>query len=233
MPAKTLRIVSFNIFYALRHGRLARSVREHFTELDPDVIALQEVLIGKKRNFARDLADALAMHLSFSLQAEYGPRQVGLATLSRSPAEETSTIMLPRSPIRHRIMQIVQLTHKGTPWRIANTHLSVASSAVRREQIASVTTSLNGHPDRTPLILAGDFNTKTRKEVAHFSTLLHDAGFAAPETLPYSWRFLGAKRRMDWIAGKYCEIPAIETMPRIRGSDHVPVWADIAHTPHN
>lgn len=233
MPAKTLRVVSFNIFYALRHGRLARSVLEHFTELDPDVIALQEVLIGKKRNFARDLAEALGLHVSFSLQAEYGTRQVGLAVLSRAPIEENTVLILPRSPIRHRILQIAQITHKGVPWRIANTHLSVASSAVRRAQINAILASLNGRPHETPLVLAGDFNTKTRTEVAGFGSILHDAGFAAPETLPYSWRFFGAKRRMDWIAGQHCDIPAIEALPHIRGSDHVPVWADITHAPQN
>lgn len=232
MPSPTLRIVSFNIFYALRHARLARSVFAHFRELDPDVIALQEVLIGKRRNFARDLADALDMRLSFSLRREYGQRQIGLAVLSRSPAEENTAVVLPHSPAkRPRIVQIVQIQHKGTPWRIANTHLSNVSARARAAQIGTVLASLNGRPMPTPLILAGDFNTKTQKEVAQFGTLLRDAGFAAPETLPYSWRLLGAKKRLDWIAARHCEIPAIEMLPNIRGSDHVPVWADIIHVP--
>lgn len=234
MHAKTLRVVSFNIFYALQHRRLARSVLEYFTELDPDVICLQEVLIGKKRNFARDLADALDMHLSFSLRREYGPRQIGLAVLSRAPAEENTAAVLPHSSAkRPRIVQIVQIQHKGTPWRIANTHLSNVSARARAAQIGTVLSSLNGRPVPTPLILAGDFNTKTQREVSQFATLLRDAGFAAPETLPYSWRLWGSKKQLDWIAAQNCTIPAIETLPHIRGSDHVPVWADIAYTPQN
>lgn len=234
MPAKTLRIVSFNIFYALRHARLARSVLAHFRELDPDVVALQEVLIGKKRNFARDLADALDMHVSFSLRREYGPRQIGLAVLSRTPAEETTAVVLPRSPARRpRIVQIVQLMHKGMPWRIANTHLSSMSARARAAQIGTILSSLNGRPEPHPLVLAGDFNTKTHKEIGVFGGLLRDAGFAAPETLPYSWRIWGAKKQLDWIAAQHCEIPAIETLPHIRGSDHVPVWADIAYAPQS
>ncbi|TSD04222.1 MAG: endonuclease/exonuclease/phosphatase [Parcubacteria group bacterium Greene0714_36] len=232
MPIRTLRLISFNIFYALRHGRLARSVFDHFKKLGPDVICLQEVLIGKKRNFARGLADALDMHLSFSLRREYGTRQIGLAVLSRAPAEENTAVILPRSPAkRPRIVQIVQIAHKGVVWRIANTHLSAVSSAARKEQIMAILASLNSRPTPTPLILAGDFNTKTQKEVAQFGAALRDAGFAAPETLPYSWRLFGAKRQFDWITAQHAEIPAIETVPHIRGSDHTPVWADITYTP--
>lgn len=234
MPSRTLRVVTFNIFYALRQRRLTRSVRDAFAELDPDVICLQEVLIGKKRNFARDLADALALHLSFSLRREYGARHIGLAVLSRSPAEENTAIILPRSPAsRPRIVQIVQLTHKSIPWRIANTHLSNMSTRARKTQIQTILASLNHSRATTPLVLAGDFNTKTKKEVAHFGAMLRDAGFAVPETLPYSWRLLGAKKQLDWIAAQHCSVPAIETIPHIRGSDHTPVWADITHTPQH
>lgn len=231
MPSKTLRVISFNIFYALRRARLARSVFARFADLNPDVVCLQEVLIGKKRNFARDLADALRLHLSFSLRREYGGRQIGLAVLSRAPAEENTTIVLPRSPaLRPRIVQIVQFAQKGIMWRIANTHLSSMSSAARRIQIATILASLNGNRIETPLILAGDFNTKTKKEVRQFGAILRNAGFSAPKILPYSWRLLGAKKQLDWIAVQHCSIPAIETLPHIRGSDHTPIWAEIAST---
>lgn len=232
MPSRTLRIVSFNIFYALRHARLARSVFAHFADLDPDVICLQEVLIGKKRNFARDLADALGLHLSFSLRREYGTRQIGLAVLTRAIPEENTAVILPRSPARHpRIVQILQLTHKGAAWRIANTHLSNVSAGARKTQIAAILASLNGRRFATPLILAGDFNTKTKKEVARFAAMLHEEGFSAPETLPYSWRLMGARKQLDWIAVRHGEIPAIETLPYIKGSDHTPVWTDILYRP--
>ncbi|MEK7099244.1 MAG: endonuclease/exonuclease/phosphatase family protein [Patescibacteria group bacterium] len=234
MPSKTLRIVSFNILYSLRHRRLTRGVFDAFGELDPDVICLQEVLIGKKRNFARDLADALGLHVAFSLRREYGGRQIGLAVLSRAPAEENTAVVLPRSPAkRPRIVQIVQLTHKGTAWRIANTHLSSVSASARKAQIAAVVSLPNERHPAVPLVLAGDFNTKTQKEVAQFGTILRDAGFSVPETLPFSWRFFGAKKRMDWIATQHCDIPAIETLSHIRGSDHVPVWADISYSPQD
>lgn len=235
MPSHTFRLISFNIFYALRHGRLSRSVFEHFSELDPDIICLQEVLIGKKRNFARALADALDMHVSFSLRREYGKRQIGLAVLSRAPAEENTAVILPRSSVsRPRIVQIVQIMHKGAPWRIANTHLSNVSAGARAAQIKAILSSLNNdRPAPIPLVLAGDFNTKTKKEVTQFGAVLRDAGFAAPETLPYSWRLLGARKKLDWIAAQHCEIPAIETLPHIKGSDHTPVWADISYAPKN
>ncbi|MEK7541667.1 MAG: endonuclease/exonuclease/phosphatase family protein [Patescibacteria group bacterium] len=234
MPSKTLRIISFNIFYALRHTRLSRSVFAHFRELNPDVICLQEVLIGKKRNFARDLAETLDMRVSFSLRREYGARQMGLAILSRDVSEENTTLILPRSAARHpRIVQMAQIMHKGIRWRIANTHLSSVSAGARRAQIAAIVSSFNERHPAVPLVLAGDFNTKTKKEVARFGAMLRGAGFVAPEILPYSWRMLGAKKQLDWIATRHADILAIEALPHIRGSDHTPVWADVIYTPQN
>jgi len=139
MPTRALRLVSFNIFYALRSKRLAKTVMAAFEALDPDVICLQEVLIGKKRNFARDLADALGLHLSFCLRREYGARQIGLATLSRDVPEENTAVILPHSPAsRPRIVQIIQLIHRGIAWRIANTHLSNVSASARAAQIKAI-----------------------------------------------------------------------------------------------
>lgn len=232
MVARKLRVLSFNIFYALRSKRLTKTAMAVFMELNPDVICLQEVLIGKKRNFARDLADRLGYHLSFSLRREYGARQIGLAVLSRVPAEENTAIILPRSPARRpRIAQIVRLLHKGTTWRIANTHLSNVSAGARNVQIEAILSSLDEHRATTPVILAGDFNTKTKKEVERFKILLRDAGFAVPETLPYSWRMLGAKKRLDWIAARHCTLTAAGMLQYAKGSDHKPVWADITYAP--
>ena len=230
MHTAKLRIISFNIFYALRTKRLAKTMIAAFGALNPDVICLQEVLIGKKRNFCRDIADMFGYHLSFSSRAAFGARQIGLAVLSREVPEENTAVILPRSPARRpRIVQIVEIIHKGISWRIANTHLSVASSAVRKAQIASVLASLNNRDPQTPLVLAGDFNTKTQKEVALFGAVLRHAGFAAPEILPYSWRMLGAKKQFDWIATRDCSITQMEVLPHAKGSDHKPVWADIEY----
>ena len=231
MDKEKLRVVSFNMFYALGKKRLTRTVFETFAELNPDVICLQEVLIGKKHNFARDLADHLGYHLSFSLRATLANRHMGMAILTREPPEETSSIVLPRSSSRRpRVLQIVTFQKDSIRWNIANTHLAVGSlsSRARREQITAVITMLNRTQDAIPTILAGDFNTKTKKEVLDFNTILESVGFQTQTAEPYSWKMLGVKRKLDWIAARNCTIQDAGVLQEVKGSDHKPIWADIA-----
>ena len=224
-----LRVVSFNTFYAIRKKRLAKSVFTAFAKLNPDVICLQEVLIGKKRNFARDLADHLGYHLSFSLRAEFRKRQIGLVILTKKPTEESTSIILPRSLKRRpRILQTVRIKIRGASWRIANTHLSVASFGARRTQLAAVIATVSTECRATPIILAGDFNTRTKKEVAIFNAMLRTAGFRISKKIPYSWNMLGIKGKFDWIAAKNCSIRNAGILQEVKGSDHKPIWADMA-----
>lgn len=236
MHTTTLRVVSFNLRYALRHRALAKTVFQEFADLHPDVICLQEVFIGKKKNFIRDLAETLHLHASFSLRADIGARQIGLAILAKNAPEESTIVMLPRSsPNRPRILSIARYNHREVPWNVANTHLSIgsyfniASHLVRRAQLEAILSALEAGVSDEPLILAGDFNTRTKKEVAWFADALRSAGFQTPDTLPYSWRMLGAKERLDWIATRNCAITEIGALPHVRGSDHMPIWADIVY----
>lgn len=231
-----LRAISFNLRYALRHRLLQKTVFQEFADLNPDVICLQEVLIGKKKNFIRDLAETLGLHASFSLRADIGARQIGLATLAKSAPEENTIVTLPRSSSsRPRILSITRYNHREVPWNVANTHLSIgsyfniASHLVRRAQLEAILSALKANTSGEPLILAGDFNTRTKKEVAWFADALRDAGFQTPDALPYSWQMLGAKERLDWIATRNCAITDIGALPRVKGSDHMPIWADITY----
>jgi endonuclease/exonuclease/phosphatase family metal-dependent hydrolase len=241
MHTAKLRVISFNLRYALRHSALAKTVFKEFAGLGPDVICLQEVLIGKKKNFIRDLAEALDLYESFFLQTGIGARQIGLATLAKSAPEESTIVTLPRSlTIRPRILSIARYNHREVPWNVANTHLSIgsyfnmASHLVRRAQLEAALSALEAVTPGEPLIFAGDFNTRTKKEVAWFADALRDAGFQTPDTLPYSWQMLGAKERLDWIATRNCDITEIGALPGVKGSDHMPIWADITYSkPHH
>lgn len=232
MAEPNLRVVSFNVLYSLRQKRLAESVFDAFSKINADVICLQEVLISERRNFAHDLSNALGMHLSFSLRRDYGTHRIGLAMLSRVRPEKNISMVLPRSSVaRPRIAQIVQFNHKGISWRVANTHLSITYSNTRKIQIEAILDSLNHQPSRLPLVLAGDFNTYREKEIADFEEILFHAGFVLPKTLPYSWRMLGAEAQLDWIVAQHCNISAVKTLPLVKGSDHKPIFADVAFVP--
>jgi|GEM_PF-3724076 len=244
MPTATLRIVSFNVFYALGKKRLERTVFDAFARLDPDAICLQEVLIGKKRNFAQDLADSMNYHLSFSLRATFGSRSIGMAILTKKLPLKNDSIILPHSSHRRpRILQTVTFKTRDIRWRIANTQLNVASPKTRQAQLETILGILSAKRNKLPTILAADFNTKTGKEITIFTSTLREAGFASRKTPTYSWKLFGIKTKpgrekflgirvkgkFDWIAVRNCTISAAGMLNQVQGSDHKPVWADITY----
>ncbi|MBI3630770.1 MAG: endonuclease/exonuclease/phosphatase family protein [Candidatus Sungbacteria bacterium] len=226
-----IRIVSFNVFYALRKKRLQHALSETLARMKPDVVCLQEVWAGKKSDFARELARLLNYHLLFSRRAAFAGRRIGIASLMREPSRRGSSVILPRSHrSRPRVLQLVTLQTNHISWRIANTHLSVISFRARKAQLAAILEALDALERQDcamPTILVGDFNTRTKKEVDAFARMLTENGFQIPQMLPHSWNVLGIRRQLDWIAARHCSIVAMGAIPHIKGSDHKPVWADI------
>ncbi len=223
--------VTFNIFYALRSRRVEQTILETFLRFKPDVIALQEVWEGKKRNFVKNLAKKIGYHVSFASRSNFFGRKIGLAMLSSRPAENSYQISLSprRASLRPRILQLATVTAGGARWIIAHAHLeSVASFRVRQLQLQTIIKELGAYDASLPVVLLGDFNTKNKREVACFHVLLAEAGFSMPATQPFhTWNILGMHRQLDWIVvrnGNFLDSGVLEKM---KGSDHKPVWARI------
>lgn len=230
MHTAKIRVVSFNVFYALGKKRLEKTFFEALERIRPDAICLQEALAGKKRDFARDVAKKLGYHALFSRRATLAGRRIGIAVLLHEANRDGTSIVLPGSSLyRPRILQIVTTRTHHIQWRVANTHLYVGSFVNRRKQLAAVIQALDDADHTLPTVLAGDFNTKTKREVEIFTHMLQDAGFQVPKTIPYSWKLLGIKRQLDWIAARHCAITAAGVLQDVKGSDHKPVWADIMY----
>ena len=102
MPS--LRVMTYNI----RNGRggddrvdLGR-IGDVIVGYSPDVVALQEVDVGRQRSGhadqAAELATRLGMHVRFVGCVENGCERYGIATLTRWPIEESRTVRLPHRP---------------------------------------------------------------------------------------------------------------------------------------
>ena len=227
---KKICAVTFNIFYALRSRRIEETIIKIFLHLTPDVIALQEVWEGKKRNFAKQLAKKLGYHLSFAARSSIFGRKMGLAVLSARPAENSSRTFLPprRSSLRPRILQTATLKIGNIRWIIAHAQLeSIASSRTRELQLKTILAELGSYNASLPVVLLGDFNTKKR-EIARFRRLLAEAGFSTASPQPsVTWKILGMRRQLDWIAVRNGDFLESGVLEKMKGSDHKPVWARI------
>jgi endonuclease/exonuclease/phosphatase family metal-dependent hydrolase len=157
--------------YNIHHGegvdarldldRIARLI----VQLDPDLVALQEVDQNTQRTGSVDQAAELGLrtsrHVMFGKSMDYSGGGYGNAVLSRWPIERHATHALPSSAEREPRSALEVIVSPGTsavPLRFISTHLDHTRDAKDRmaqvERINSLFVQTNG----LPVILAGDFN---------------------------------------------------------------------------
>jgi endonuclease/exonuclease/phosphatase family metal-dependent hydrolase len=160
--SKRLRVMTYNIHAAKGVDRkvdLAR-IGEVIRSYEPDIVALQEVDVGRSRSGEIDQAHALAQTLGmeavFAPCVEDGSGRYGIATLTRLPILETRQITLPLAGHRRsqpRSALVTRHTWDGGDLEMINTHLSILFRE-RPGQVAAIAAEMLGEA----LVIAGDFN---------------------------------------------------------------------------
>jgi endonuclease/exonuclease/phosphatase family metal-dependent hydrolase len=170
------RILTYNVHRCLgTDGRLSpERIADVIAAYEPDVVALQELDVGRLRSGGVDqahaIARALGMHVHFHASLRVLEEQYGNAILTHRPSQLVKAEALPgwvRRPSlepRGALWASVQLG--GTEVQVINTHLGLR----RHERLAQIDTLLGahwlGHPAcREPVILLGDFNATPRGRV--------------------------------------------------------------------
>jgi len=163
------RIVTYNVHRCVGNDRRldVGRVAAVLAELAPDIVALQELDVGRRRtnhvDQAHEIARRLEMTHHFHAALQVEEERYGDAILTCYPERLVKTGPLPGHP-RMRALEPrgalwIEVTIDGRPLQIINTHLGL----VPREQRAQAT-HLAGpawleHPDcQWPAILLGDFN---------------------------------------------------------------------------
>jgi endonuclease/exonuclease/phosphatase family metal-dependent hydrolase len=134
---------------------------------NPDVVALQEVDVRRRRTRHQDqaleLAEQLGYHGAFVAAQSWAQGEYGNALLSRYPLADCRRVTLPkpaRLPVETRCLMQCRIQWPKGEVQVWNTHLGLLA-AERRTQVQLVLQHLseNGH---APLILCGDFNARPR-----------------------------------------------------------------------
>ena len=183
--ASELTVVTFNIWHDMGDWPARRTlVIEALRAMDPDVIALQEVLQDDGLpNQAEDIARALggySVHF-VSVDPPDQARRYGNAILTRLPVLESGERRL-RPLEDSRTLATVRVSVDGRPVQIAATHLhhTPEGGAMRASQINDVLDDIELGA-YAPVILLGDFN----------------ASAEAPEFAPVRRRFTDALRAVN------------------------------------
>ena len=233
-PAETvpLRVVSFNIAYAVHIDRALEVLQGTEALRDPDVLTLQEMdAAGTER-----IAQALGMNAVYfpsGVHPKYH-RDFGCAVLSPWPLEQPRKLVLPhgaRGSGLRRSVAVATLVRGAQRIRVYSVHLPsplAVSGGSRREQLRVIGKDAATSAD--PVLIAGDFNTHgqvAELERAGFAWLTRGLGdtthfslLGIPITdLSYD-HFLVKRLRLAAGAAALGVVADNHA-----ASDHLPIWA--------
>jgi len=244
ITAKTVRIMTYNIHSCIGRDRKLSPFRiaEVIAQCDPDIVALQEVDVGRTRTQGVDQARAIADHLNMDFHfypaIKIEEEGYGNAILSRYPMQLAAAGQLPTLPSlrplerRGALRSMIQVGSRTI--QIINTHLGLC----RRERLLQADALLGSdwlthstcHP---PCIICGDFNAMPGSLVyRRFRKLLLDAQHCLPNHRPLNtWPTFYPLIRIDHaFISPEIMVRRIETprTPLTRvASDHLPLVIDI------
>lgn len=225
--------------YNIRHGRGADGkvdlgrIADVIASWEPDVVALQEVDVGRARSGAEDQAEALARRLGMD-EAQFAPcithgeqEFYGIATLSRLPICGTRQMLLPGGGRRSepRSALLTRLSWGTGEIDLVNTHLSL-----RRSERAAQARALAHEFSGRDLVVAGDLNC-TPYSGCYRQFLADMRGSTTRRAL--TWPALLPVMQLDHVLFRghldLRDAGAIRSRVARRASDHLPVAAEFAY----
>lgn len=239
-----VRLVTYNVRRCLgMDGVLSpRRIARVLLEAEADIVALQELDVGRTRSHhadqAQEIADEIGMRLHFHPSLRVEQELYGDAILSRLPMRLVRAAALPGHPRR------LGIEPRGALWaevdagnvsiNVINTHLGL----YRRERHAQVEALLGpdwlGHPGcRERTFLVGDLNlvpqSRTYRRLTLRMTDAHRAAGLAPRaTFPSYLPVL----RLDYVlAGPGIDLlraEVVRTTATRTASDHLPLAVDFS-----
>ena len=226
-------------------GRIAAVIGEH----RPDIVALQELDVGRARSGRVDQAHEIALRLGmrahFNCALRVEEEQYGDAVLTPLPHRLVHSGPLPtlartRLELRGALWVAVEVS-PGVELQVLNTHLGLVPREQRLQVAALLGAGWIGRADwRAPAVLLGDFNATSRYAAYRsLASRLRDVqrgpagergGKAALRTFPSRLPIL----RIDHMfLSEGLEVESVRAPPtaltRI-ASDHLPLIADLRVT---
>jgi endonuclease/exonuclease/phosphatase family metal-dependent hydrolase len=229
---RPLRVVSFNIAYAIEIDRAIEVLRETEALRDPDVLALQEMdAPGTER-----IAKALGMNAVYFPSGVHPKhrRDFGCAILSPWPLEEPRKILLPHgarvSGLRRSAVSAV-VVRGGQRIRAYSLHLPsplAISGGSRKHELRVL--AADALSSGGPVVIAGDFNSHGKvEELAKAGFLWVTRNLGDTARLRLFGIGLGGLKYDHVLVRGLRPVPgpgAMGVVPDNRSaSDHKPIWA--------
>ncbi|HEV2560287.1 MAG TPA: endonuclease/exonuclease/phosphatase family protein [Microvirga sp.] len=240
----TARVLTYNVHRWLGTDRRISPERiaDVIASCEPDVVALQEVRVGRAQAGAADqaamVASRLGMDLHFQPTIRIFGEQFGIAVLTRQPSRVVRQSRLPTlsngPSMEKRSALWVSVDLDGHEVQVINAHLSLRSRERLHQAEALAGSDWMGHLDCAgPAVLLGDFNAPPHSRAYRlFAARFRDAQLSNPEGQPQATFHTRAPvLRLDHVF----VTPSVEVLaaapvrtPLARvASDHFPLLAEV------
>lgn len=241
---RVVRILTYNVHRWLGTDRKIAPGRiaEVIASCEPDIVALQEVRVGRVHAGASDQAAIVAAKLGMDLHFQPTIRilgeQYGIAILSRHPSRIIKSGRLPtlstRPSFEKRCALWVSVEVDGHAVQVINAHLSLRSGERRTQAAALLGPDWIGHPDcNDPAILLGDFNAPPySRSYRLIADQMRDAQLSNPSGEPQpTFHTRAPVLRLDHVfVTRSVEVvaaaPVRNPLTRV-ASDHFPLLAEL------
>lgn len=240
----SIKIISYNIRW--RGGEDLEKLIELFkTDREigrADIIGLQEVDRNKKRtgnqNTARQMAEELGMHYAWAApppppaKDDKKPQEeeTGVAIMSVYPLTDVQRIVLPNEGPggRRRVALGATIKIGARDVRVYSVHAEIRiSNQQRLEQFKAVIDDAQTHHAKIErVVVLGDFNTITARDVGETSELFTTAKFNTPFTNNLTtWKTFILELKLDWFWLRGLQPVSFGIDKKVGLSDHWPLWA--------
>ncbi len=241
---RTLRVMTYNVHSCigmdgkLAPERIARVIALHA----PDIVALQELDVGRQRSNGVDQAALIARHLEmeqlFHPALHVEEERYGDAILTHLPMRLVKAGPLPSPPSRRprepRGALWVTVDLDGIEIQVLNTHLGLMPQE-RKVQVEALLGPdwLANSACRGPVVLCGDFNALPKSPVCReLGTRLQDVEAGQPRKRrngTFFGRFPFARIDHVFVGGDVIvnDIQIPETTLTRLASDHLPLIVDL------
>jgi endonuclease/exonuclease/phosphatase family metal-dependent hydrolase len=241
---RPFRILTYNVHRWLGTDRKISPTRiaEVIAACEADIVALQEVRVGRTKageiDQAATVADKLGMDLHFQPTIRILGEQYGIAVLTKHPAYLVKSGRLPtqstKPSFEKRSALWVCTEIDGHKVNVINAHLSLRSGERRAQASALMGPDWMSHPEcADPAILLGDFNAPPySRSYRMIANRLRDAQLSNSRGEPQpTFHTRAPVLRLDHVfVTKSVEVmnaaPVRNTLTRV-ASDHFPLLAEL------
>lgn len=229
-PHNTLKVVTYNIKFSKKIDQAIHLFENHMDLENTDLLFLQEM----DHAGVEKIADNLNYNYVYypAVLHPIAGKDFGNAILSKWPISDDRKLILPQTKTGNlqRIAVGATIAIEEKKILAYSIHLKVfLKPDQRKEQMLNLLKSLPG--DTEHCIVAGDFNTFSKKSQQAIIDPFHEADFihASKEAgwTYHRWYLLHRKVTIDKIFTKGLDVLKTGKVPCRKASDHYPVWAEV------